>query len=316
MNRRTWSTPPSPNGRVPARSNPNIPVLHRNLGRTLLAVKRDDQAALDAFREGLKTDRSNVELYAGLDQAMSILKAPAAERAAALEQYPDRAGMPTPLALELALSYAEAGRFEDAEKMFRNRYFEREEGGANVREVYLEVELMKAMALAANGKAAEARTVLAKVGSPVEGLEFTRDGMQPFLASARIEYLRGEVEKKLGDEAAGRKRGPGQARSTEYSPFSPPENSATKGGRRKRPPCPVDGAVIRRIGAGGLRSDGLGPDSRRPRGAERSPAIARPEPFALPRTAGARHHAGHVEGLSYHRSERGRQCRGATTTTS
>ena len=44
---------------------------------------------------------------------MSILKAPASERAAALEQYPDRAGMPTPLALELALSYAEAGRFED-----------------------------------------------------------------------------------------------------------------------------------------------------------------------------------------------------------
>ena len=126
----------SPNGRVPARSTPNIPVLHRNLGRTLLVVKRDDQAALDAFREGLKADRSNVELYEGLDQAMSILKAPASERVAALEQYPDRAGMPTPLALELALSYAEAGRFDDAEQMFRNRYFEREEGGANVREVF------------------------------------------------------------------------------------------------------------------------------------------------------------------------------------
>ena len=60
------------------------------------------------------------------------------------------------------------------------------------------------MSLASSRKAAEARTVLAKVGSPVEGLEFTRDGMQPFLASARIEYLRGEVEKKLGDEAAAR----------------------------------------------------------------------------------------------------------------
>jgi tetratricopeptide (TPR) repeat protein len=184
--------------------DPKIPVLHRNLGRTLLALKRDDAAALDAFKEGIQTDRTNVELYTGLDQAMSILGRPASERAAALERYPDLAKMPTPLALELALTYAEAGRFDDAERMFHNRYFEREEGGANVREVYIETRLMRALALARAGHRPEARTVLANLGAPVEGLDFTRDGMEPFLANARVQYLQGEIEKRIGDDAAAR----------------------------------------------------------------------------------------------------------------
>ncbi len=37
--------------------------------------------------------------------------------------------------------------------------------------------------------------------SPVD---FTRDGMEPFLRSPRVEYLRGEIEKKFGNDAASR----------------------------------------------------------------------------------------------------------------
>ena len=120
-----------------------------------------------------------MELYVGLDQAMSILEAPAAERAAALDKYPYGAGMPTPFALELALTYAEAERFKDAEKMFRNRYFEREEGGANVRQVYLETGLIKAMALVTHGQRRKPEPPLQTSGSP------SKASISPVMACSR-----------------------------------------------------------------------------------------------------------------------------------
>jgi hypothetical protein len=88
--------------------------------------------------------------------------------------------------------------------MFRNRYFQREEGGANVRQVYVETELMRALSLAGSGQADAARNVLKTLGKPVEGLDFTSDGMEPFIENARVEYYRGLIEKKLGDDAAAR----------------------------------------------------------------------------------------------------------------
>ena len=57
-------------------------------------------------------------------------------------------------------------------------------------------------------------------------------------------------------------------------------------GRRRRPSsCQMGGAVTRRIGPGGLRAHGVGPESGSPRGSERSPGIARPKSFAFPRLA-------------------------------
>jgi tetratricopeptide (TPR) repeat protein len=182
----------------------DIPVLDRNLGRTLLTLKHDDAAAADVFREGLDADTRNVELYAGLTQALSLMGRPAAERVAVLERYPDRAHMPTSLAIDLALSYAEVGRFQDSERMFHDRYFEREEGGANIREVYLEVRMMEALALARGGKGAEARQIVDNLPRPAAGLDFTRDGLQVFLSNARFEFYRGQLERVLGDESAAR----------------------------------------------------------------------------------------------------------------
>ena len=187
------------------RLNPRIPVLHRNLGRTLLALKRDDQGALEVFRQGLTADPGNVEIYQGLTQTMAILERPPAERVAVLEQYPDRASMPTPLVLDLALSYAEADRFDDAERMFRNRYFEREEGGANVRQVYLETRMLQALALAVAGRGEEARPIEAAFSTPVADLDFTRDGMEVFLNSPRFQYYEGMLDQRLADEAGARR---------------------------------------------------------------------------------------------------------------
>src|SRR5437763_10652445 len=85
------------------RINPKIPVLHASLGRALLHVKNDPEGALNVFKEGLPADSVNVELYRGMDQALSILRRSPRERVAALEQYPHRASMPSHVPFRLIL---------------------------------------------------------------------------------------------------------------------------------------------------------------------------------------------------------------------
>src|SRR5262245_53448771 len=111
------------------RLNATLPVLHRNLGLTLLHSKGDPKAALDAFQEGIGVDRGNPALYFGADQAASLVGTSAGERVALLERYPDRANMPAALVQKLALALVEVGRGVEAEALFQNRFFPREEGG-------------------------------------------------------------------------------------------------------------------------------------------------------------------------------------------
>jgi tetratricopeptide (TPR) repeat protein len=175
--------------------NAQIPVLHASLGRALLHIKDKPQEAFDVFQEGLRTDAHNLELYRGIDQTLSILQKPAQERVAALQRYPDLDHMPTPLTYELILNLAEAGEFDKAEAMFHNRFFQREEGGTNVRQVWLEVELQKALSLARHAHCSEAVNIADHIALPVSDLPFTKDGLQPFLASARFKYLLGSTYK-------------------------------------------------------------------------------------------------------------------------
>jgi tetratricopeptide (TPR) repeat protein len=173
--------------------NSQIPVLHASLGRALLHVKNDPQAALQVFQEGLRTDAHNIALYTGIDQALSILRRPPQERVAALEQYPDQANMPTPLLYELILNVAESGDFEKAAGLFHNRFFQREEGGTNVRQVWLEVKIQQALSQAQGGRCSAAIQIVGDLAEPMPDLEFTHDGLQPFLRSARFNYLLGSV---------------------------------------------------------------------------------------------------------------------------
>ena len=173
--------------------NPRIPVLHASLGRALLRVKNDSEGALKVFQEGLSTDRENIALYTGIDQALSILKHAPQEREAAMEQYPDKANMPTSLVYELILNLVEAGEFDKAEALFHNRFFQREEGGTNVRQVWLEVRVQHALALAHHGQCADAIKIVDHLTEPIADLAFTHDGLEPFLQSGRFAYLVGNV---------------------------------------------------------------------------------------------------------------------------
>lgn len=168
---------------------PQIPVLSASTGLALLHIKNDPEQALSAFRDGMRSDPSNIAIYLGMDQALSLLEHPARERVEALEKYPHLDTAPPPLIFELILNLAEAGDFERANALFHNRFFPREEGGTNVRQVWIEVQLQHVLADAKAGRCAEAMTLAQHLGSEVPGLVFTRDGLEPMLQTARTNYL-------------------------------------------------------------------------------------------------------------------------------
>jgi tetratricopeptide (TPR) repeat protein len=178
------------------RLNPQIEVLHASLGRALLHAKNDPEQALNVFQEGTHSDPRNVELYIGIDQALSILRRPPQERVAALERYPDPAKMPSHLIYELILNLSEAGDYDKAVTLFHNRFFQREEGGTNVRQVWLEVQLQRAILLAEEGKCSGAVSLASNIANPVPDLVFTHDGLEILLASARTNYLLGSMYKR------------------------------------------------------------------------------------------------------------------------
>jgi tetratricopeptide (TPR) repeat protein len=184
---------------------PNIPVLHADIGAALLRVRKDAQGALAAFQDGVAVDAKNPELYVGMDEALSILQRPARDRVEALERYPDLAKMPSDLVYELALNRAEAGNFEGAKRLFDDRFFPREEGGTNVRQVWIEVRLQEALSLQRTGHCEMALPEAQSLGTKVPGLPFTQDGLTPILDSARTQYLLGVLTSACGQTEEARK---------------------------------------------------------------------------------------------------------------
>jgi tetratricopeptide (TPR) repeat protein len=186
------------------RLDPRIPVLHRNLGRTLLQVGGDAGAALGVFTEGVGADPTNVDLYYGADQAMGLLGRPAEERVALFRRYPDPASMPPELLQRLALALAETGRAEEGEALLAGKFFPREEWGTNVRQVFVEIRLQKALALARARRSAEALATLATLEQEVPGFTFTKDGLDAFVRTPRAQYAAGEIATLAGDASAAR----------------------------------------------------------------------------------------------------------------
>src|SRR5256884_9165905 len=97
---------------------------------------------------------------------MAVLGKPAAERVKALELYSDLNRMPTSLVYELALNRAEEGNYKGAIDLFWNRFFGSEEGGTNVRQVWVEVKLQQAIGLDRSAPCDEARATAKKIVSP------------------------------------------------------------------------------------------------------------------------------------------------------
>src|SRR5262249_1711067 len=101
---------------------------------------------------------------------------------------------------------AETKNFEGAIALFHDRFFGREEGGTNVRQVWLEVRLQQAVSFANSGDCGGALRAAGGLGSLVEGLLFTKDGLESIVESSRSNYLLAEIYSTCGkkEEAAAR----------------------------------------------------------------------------------------------------------------
>ncbi len=184
--------------------NSRISTLHRNLGYVQMLLQGQTEQAVTVMREGLDVDRENPALYSGLNQALSMLGRPAAERVAVFERYPSPKAMPAPLFYNQVLSLAEDNRAAQARGLFFGRFFPSEEGGINVRQIWVEVELQRALSLSRAGRQAEAQSVARGLGKVVEGLAFTKDDMEAYVDTPRVHELLGEIESAAGDPAAAR----------------------------------------------------------------------------------------------------------------
>jgi len=186
--------------------NPTIPSLGASIGLALLHNKREFSDALSAFEAGIKNDPSNVVNYSGAVSAMTLLGRPASDRARVFERYPDLNRTPGALVYELALNRGEAGEFDAALGLFRNRFFGSEEGGTNVREVWMEVKLLAATGLARAGRCKEALSAADALGSTVPGLAFTQDGLLNLVNTPRANYLLGELFSSCGRKEEAERR--------------------------------------------------------------------------------------------------------------
>jgi tetratricopeptide (TPR) repeat protein len=173
---------------------PAVPTLHRNMGYTMLKSGESPELAIELFSEGTKYDSHNVDLYLGLEEAMERAGRPASERARALQGFPDLQSAPAVLVFRLIRLLSDAGEFDEAEKQLANRFFPREEGGANVREIYVALRLKQAKAIAAQGQCPSALDIVRRLGEPVASLSFTSKGLDPFISSAPSKQAVEEIQ--------------------------------------------------------------------------------------------------------------------------
>ena len=176
-----------------------IPALEASLGLAFLHETRDFGQAFEAFHAGIEDDSQNLVNYSGAADAMALLGRSAGERVKELERYPDLRQMPNVLVYELALSRAETKDYDGAASLFSDRFFSREEGGTNVRQVWIEIRLQQALGLAKAKRCKDALNTAEHLGDPVPGLSFTQDGLKAFVDSARTRYLLAEVYDSCGE---------------------------------------------------------------------------------------------------------------------
>jgi tetratricopeptide (TPR) repeat protein len=148
------------------RIKPDIPTLHRNIGYTLLRSDASSTQAIEVFREGMRYDPNNVDIYLGLEEAMQKAGLALADRTKALASFPDLPAAPVSLVFRLVQLLAESEEFDRAEDLLANRFFPREEGAVNVRQIYVDLRLKRALSLAGRGRCDQALNVVENLSKP------------------------------------------------------------------------------------------------------------------------------------------------------
>jgi tetratricopeptide (TPR) repeat protein len=174
--------------------NPAIPTLHRNMGYTILDSGESPERAIEIFQEGMRYDPHNVDVYLGLEEAMEKAGRPVGDRVRALRSFPELPSAPAVLIFRLVNLLSDGGDFDGAEKLLANRFFPREEGGPNVRGIYVALRLKHAKAMAAHAECPAALDIVRRLGEPVASLPFTAKGLDPFISSAGSKQATGEIQ--------------------------------------------------------------------------------------------------------------------------
>ncbi len=184
---------------------PDLPTLHRNLGMTLLHEGRLADA-IAVLQQGVLHDARNVDVYTALDQAFGAADRPVAERVAALERYPDGAGMPQALVYKLALARAEQGDGDGAEALFRDRFFPREEGGTSPARVLVATRLVAARRASRSGRCDEAARALDGMTEVGRGISFAPDALESVSREPLFEMEVASIEAACGRADRARER--------------------------------------------------------------------------------------------------------------
>jgi hypothetical protein len=100
-----------------------------------------------------------------------------------LQNFPEMQTAPAAFVFRAVRLLGEAEEFDTAEKLLENRFFPREEGGVNVREIYIQLKLKQARSAAAHKQCAPALDILQHLADPVATLPFTAKGLGPFATS-------------------------------------------------------------------------------------------------------------------------------------
>ena len=88
---------------------------------------------------------------------------------------------------QLARNLADTRRYDEAQKELATRFISLEEGGASQLDVYLEIKLKQARALAAEHHCEEAHSVVQHLDDPVPQLSLTKDALALALKSPRLQ---------------------------------------------------------------------------------------------------------------------------------
>jgi tetratricopeptide (TPR) repeat protein len=173
---------------------PAIPTLHRNMGYTMLRSGGALEQAIDLFCEGVKYDPGNADLILGLDEAMEGAGTPASERAHTIKGFPNLKSATSALVFRAVHLLGETEEFDVAEKLLMNRFFVKEEGGVDVREIYVTLKLKQAKAMAVRGECEAALNLVHRLAQPVAGLPFTASGLGRFVMSVPAQEAIKEIE--------------------------------------------------------------------------------------------------------------------------
>lgn len=175
-------------------------ALHRNLAM-LAARDNKTEDALAHYRKAWEISPGEINLYTEFDRFLASHDMQA-ERAAVYEQLPEDARLRPMVLPQRALQLLDTGRHDEALEILTTHTFARAEGDRNVRTLYIESILGKAVELIDAGKLAEVPDVLNM------GLEYPRNmhiGRSiKYPDEAVIHYFLGIVSEMEGDDKAAR----------------------------------------------------------------------------------------------------------------